>query len=88
MKSLLPAAVLSLALLGACGPSQQLVQAQADLEVLRKEKAQLTTKVTEVEGQLKKVSQERDQLKAQLAKATPAPAAPAPAKKPSTTVRK
>ncbi len=91
MKPWMATAVLSLTLLGACGPSQELVQTQADMETLRKENARLKTKVSEMEGQLKRVGQERDQLKLLAAKPPPAPApvaAPTPSKKNSTTARK
>lgn len=64
---------------------KDLEQARADAEILRKENAKLKTRLTELEGNLQQVRQERDQLK--VAAAKPAPA-PAPAKKTGTAARK
>jgi septal ring factor EnvC (AmiA/AmiB activator) len=89
MKAWMAALALVLAPLVACGPSKELEQSQADTEALRKENAKLKTKITELEGSLQQVRQERDQLKTTAAKPAAAPEpTPAPAKKPGTTVRK
>jgi hypothetical protein len=85
MKRWMAIVVLSLAPLTACGPSKELQQARAEVDSLQKENATLKKKMGELEGTLKKVSQERDQLKVAAAKPPPAPApAPAPAKKTAT----
>jgi ribosomal protein L12E/L44/L45/RPP1/RPP2 len=89
MKAWMAALVLALAPLVACGPSKELVQAREDADAVRKENAKLKTRVTELEGNLQQVRQERDQLKAAAVKPAPAPAAtPTPPKKPGTTARK
>ena len=91
MKAWMATLVLALAPLVACGPSKELSQARTDADALRKENTTLKTKVTELEGSLQQVRQERDQLKAAAAKpapaSTPAPA-PTPPKKTGTTARK
>ncbi|MDY7232710.1 hypothetical protein [Hyalangium rubrum] len=91
MKTWMAAVVLALAPLVACGPSEELTQAQEDVVQLRKENATLKTKLTDMESALKRVSQERDQLKVAATRAatTPAPvAAPAPSKRSPPATRK
>jgi hypothetical protein len=96
MKAWMTVMMLSVGSLAACGPSPELAQARSEAETLRKENAALKTRATELEGTLKKATQERDQLKAVVGRipaapppaAAPSPAQPAPAKKGSTTARK
>jgi hypothetical protein len=97
MKAWMTVVMLSVGCLAACGSSAELEQARVEAETLRKENAALKTRAGELEGTLQKATQERDQLKATVAKlpaappaaaTPPAPANPAPVKKGSATARK
>ncbi|SEU37590.1 hypothetical protein [Stigmatella erecta] len=96
MKAWMTVMMLSVGSLAACGPSKELAQARSEVETLRQENAVLKTRAGELEGTLKKATQERDQLKAVVGRlpAAPAPATtpssaqPAPVKKGSATARK
>ncbi|MDC0712776.1 hypothetical protein POL68_30225 [Stigmatella sp. ncwal1] len=96
MKAWMTVVMFSVGSLAACGPSEELEQARGEVETLRKENATLKTRAGELEGTLKKATQERDQLKAVVGRlpaapapaATPTPANPVPVKKGSATARK
>ncbi|SEL36795.1 hypothetical protein SAMN05444354_105337 [Stigmatella aurantiaca] len=93
MKAWMTVMMLSVGSLAACGPSKELAQARGEVETLRQENAVLKTRAGELEGTLKKATQERDQLKAVVGRlpapaASPSPAQPAPVKKGSATARK
>jgi septal ring factor EnvC (AmiA/AmiB activator) len=91
MKAWMAALTLALTPLVACGPSKELERAQRDADALRQENTKLKNQLTELEGTIQKVRQERDQLK--LAAAKPAPAStplpvPAVPKKTGTSTKK
>lgn len=89
MKAWMAALTLALTSLVACGPSKELERARGDADTLRQENTKLKTQLAELEGNLQKVRQERDQLKVAAAKPAPTPPpAPAAAKKPSAPAKK
>ena len=66
--------------LGACGNADELRAAQAKIETLQKENANLRSNLNEATDKVARVSGEREDLRGQLEKATaPPPAAPPPA---------
>ena len=79
MKVLVTMGLVWFSAIGACGNADELKAAQVKVEALQKENASLKGVVTELNGNVSKLSSERDELKAQVEKAATVAAAPPPA---------